>query len=353
MDGLSVLATSFNFANLMGHHYLEHPGHLSSTSGFLRGRLGTVDPETPQERLRAPAGTQYSSGARFTEWWGDAVRAGRRPACRRWAWNGRSPRVRGAAAYAPCGGEPCAARLRAGSSGRGRAWGAQLYHRAPSPPANPRRRIRHRDDPANRPPRAARCSNLLLRHSMLIEYAQRRRAPCLAARGPRAGPPSVASPELVRLSPLGQLSMTIWRPAGDADQPCPRWPSRWRSARTCSASRRTARPNVGREFRPAAPQRFSFLPREPGAAERAAGRRRLEQLMRRARSISASPPGLDAWITSLATKRLAQMREASLHRGPGWAAATAGLMNLAPGAAPRWVVPPTARGGRAPSSSPP
>ncbi|MGZ9174980.1 MAG: hypothetical protein ACXW52_25600, partial [Candidatus Binatia bacterium] len=169
---------------------------------------------------------------------------------------------------------------------------------------------------------------LLLRHSMLLEYAAAG-SRLLIDRGLLA-PALRREPELIDL-PLGQLMQTVWRQMatkitvqGVQD---PIEVDKYLLGFTPSGE-----PDIGREpglqalseFRASLTHLKSLSPA------------RLEQLMTGTLDLCAYR--LDGWITSLATKRLAEMRKANpagvLFGGYGW------VMNLQPAAAQSTVAAP-------------
>ena len=160
---------------------------------------------------------------------------------------------------------------------------------------------------------------LLLRHSMLLEYAAA--GSRLLIRRGLLQPAQRREPELVDI-PLGTL--TVWRQLmtkisvqGVAE------PMELGKYMLGLAHRRTRRESRTRS------QTAERIPRQPGAPEYARMWTGSKSCWP-ARLISART-GCDAWITSFATKRLAEMRKANptgvLFGGYGW------VMNLKPAAA--------------------
>ena len=169
---------------------------------------------------------------------------------------------------------------------------------------------------------------LLLRHSMLLEYAAGG-SRLLIDRG-LLQPALRREPELVDL-PLGQLMQTVWRQMATkitvqgVQDPI-------EAGKYLLGFMPSGEPDVGREpglktvseFRASLAHLKSLAPA------------RLEQLM--TGTLDLCSHRLDAWITSFATKRLAEMRKANpagvLLGGYGW------VMNLKPAAAQTTVAPP-------------
>ena len=169
---------------------------------------------------------------------------------------------------------------------------------------------------------------LLLRHSMLLEYAAG--ASRLLIRRGLLQPALRREPELVDL-PLGQLMQTVWRQMttkisvqGVQD---PIELGKYLLGFTPSGE-----PDVGRE--PELKTLSEF--RASLAHLKLLDPARLEQLM--TGTLDLCSYRLDAWITSLATKRLAEMRKTNpagvLVGGYGW------VMNLQPAGAQTAVAPP-------------
>jgi hypothetical protein len=169
---------------------------------------------------------------------------------------------------------------------------------------------------------------LLLRHSMLLEYAAA--ASRLLIRRGLLQPALRREPELVDL-PLGQLMQTVWRQMatkitvqGVQD---PIEVGKYMLGFTPSGE-----PDVGREPDLKALSEF----RASLAHLKSLNPARLEQLM--TGTLDLCSYRLDAWITSFATKRLAEMRKANpagvLFGGYGW------VMNLQPATAQTTVAPP-------------
>ena len=169
---------------------------------------------------------------------------------------------------------------------------------------------------------------LLLRHSMLLEYAAA--ASRLLIKRGLLQPALRREPELVDF-PLGQLTLTVWRQmatkiivSGVAEQ--------MELGKYLLGFLPTGEPDVTREpeLRTLSDFRASLahLKTLPVA--------RLEQLL--TGTLDLCSHRLDAWITSFATKRLAEMRKASptgvLFGGYGW------VMNLKPADAQTKVAPP-------------
>jgi hypothetical protein len=176
------------------------------------------------------------------------------------------------------------------------------------------------------PPRAL--LYLLLRHSMLLEYAAGA-ARLLINRGVLQ-PALRREPELVDL-PLGPLMQTVWRQMatkitvqGVQD---PMELGKYLLGFTPSGE-----PDVGRESELKALSEF----RASLAHLKSLDTARLEQLI--TGTLDLCSYRLDAWVTSFATKRLAEMRKANpagvLFGGYGW------VMNLQPATAQAPIAPP-------------
>ena len=171
--------------------------------------------------------------------------------------------------------------------------------------------------------------HLLLRHSMLLEYAAAA-SRLLINRG-LLQPGLRREPELVDL-PLGQMTRTVWRQmatkisvAGEAGQ--------MELGKYLLGFTPSGEPDVTREpdLKPLSEFRASLAHLKSLHADR------LEKLM--TGTLDLCSHRLDAWITSLATKRLAEMRKASptgvLFGGYGW------VMNLKPAEPQTKVAPPS------------
>lgn len=176
------------------------------------------------------------------------------------------------------------------------------------------------------PPRAL--LYLLLRHSMLLEYAAAA-SRLLINRG-LLQPALRREPELVDL-PLGQLALTVWRQMttqisvqGVAEQ--------MELGKYLLGFTPSGDPDVGREpdLKPLSQFRASLAHLSTLTVAR------LEQLL--AGTLDLCSHRLDAWITSLATKRLVEMRQTNpagvLFGGYGW------VMNLRRAAVQTQVTPP-------------
>ncbi|MFN8473511.1 MAG: hypothetical protein U0822_15075 [Anaerolineae bacterium] len=176
------------------------------------------------------------------------------------------------------------------------------------------------------PPRAL--LYLLLRHSMLLEYAAA--ASRLLVKRGLLQPAQRREAELVDL-PLGQLTMTVWRQMvtkigvpGVADP--------MEMGKYLLGFLPSGEPDTDHEpdLRDLSDFRASlaYLQALPPA--------RLEQLL--TGTLDLCSHRLDAWITSFATKRLAEIRQANptgvLFGGYGW------VMNLKPAPPPTPVAPP-------------
>lgn len=170
--------------------------------------------------------------------------------------------------------------------------------------------------------------HLLLRHSMLLEYTNA--ATRLLLKRAAIPPESRREPELVDL-PVGLFTRTVWRQMAmrlDIEgQPQPIELSNYLLGFLPSGEPDTARePDLKTlsEFRASLAQLQSL----PVA--------KLELLLRG--TLDLCSHRLDAWITSFATKRLADMRQSSpisvLYGGYGW------VMNLTPETAPPQIAPP-------------
>jgi len=168
---------------------------------------------------------------------------------------------------------------------------------------------------------------LLLRHSMLLEYAAAG-SQLLIRRG-LLQTALRREPELVDL-PLGQLMQTIWRQmvtkitVQGIQEPI-------EIGKYLLGFTPSGEPDVGREPELKALSEF----RASLAYLKSLSPARLEQLM--TGTVDLCSYRLDAWITSFATKRLSEMRKASpagvLFGGYGW------VMNLRPGEAKSEVSP--------------
>jgi len=169
--------------------------------------------------------------------------------------------------------------------------------------------------------------HLLLRHSMLLEYTGAA-SRLLIKRG--LLPPALRrEPELVDL-PLGQLMQTVWRQmakkisVADAGE--------MELGEYLLGFTPSGEPDLAREpdLKPLSEFRASLSHLKSLDVDR------LEKLM--AGTLDLCSHRLDAWITSLATKRLAELRKANptgvLFGGYGW------VMNLKPADAQTKVTPP-------------
>ena len=174
---------------------------------------------------------------------------------------------------------------------------------------------------------------LLLRHSMLLEYAAG--ASQLLIRRGLLQPALRREPELVDL-PLGQLMQTVWRQMatkisvqGVQDS--------IEVGKYLLGFMPSGEPDVGREpeLRTLSEFRASL------AHLKSLSPARLEQLM--TGTLDLCSYRLDAWITSFATKRLSEMRKGNptgvLFGGYGW------VMNLRPAEARTEVAPPSGEPG--------
>ncbi|HMJ62745.1 MAG TPA: hypothetical protein VK493_13325, partial [Bryobacteraceae bacterium] len=169
---------------------------------------------------------------------------------------------------------------------------------------------------------------LLLRHSMLLEYAAAG-SRLLINRG-LLQPALRREPELVDL-PLGQLMQTVWRQmvtkitVQGVQEPI-------ELGKYLLGFTPSGEPDVSREpeLKPLSELRASL------AHLKSLDPARLEELM--TGTLDLCSYRLDAWITSFATKRLAEMRKANpagvLFGGYGW------VMNLKPADAQTTVAPP-------------
>jgi hypothetical protein len=169
---------------------------------------------------------------------------------------------------------------------------------------------------------------LLLRHSILLEYAASA-SRLLINRG-LLQPALRREPELVDL-PLGQLTETVWR----------------QMAKKISVAGEAVQMELGKYLLGFAPSGEPDVTREPElkplselraslAHLKSLNVDRLETLM--TGTLDLCSHRLDAWITSFATKRLAEMRKASptgiLFGGYGW------VINLKPAEAQTKIPPP-------------
>lgn len=176
-----------------------------------------------------------------------------------------------------------------------------------------------RSQPAQQPPPAS-LLNLLLRHSMLQEYGD------AASRLLALQPADRREPELVNMP--GQVGSTIWE---RLDKPFSVGGVQMPLRNYLLGFRPDGEPDVAGkpELEPLSDFRASL------AHLRALAPERLEELM--TGTLDLCSHRLDAWITSFATKRLAEMRNTSrtgvLLGGYGW------VMNLKPAAAQVKVVP--------------
>jgi hypothetical protein len=186
-------------------------------------------------------------------------------------------------------------------------------------------KVRFHDQSLEQPPPPT-LLHFLLRHSMLLEYGAA--ASRLLIGRQLLAPALRREPELVDL-PLGRLTQTVWR----------------------QLATKISVPNVGdlelgKYLLGFTPSGEPDLAREPGLGTLSAFRAslshlqsldvdRLETLM--AGTLDLASHRLDAWITSLATKRLAELRKAApssvLFGGYGW------VMNLKPAEARTNVTP--------------
>jgi hypothetical protein len=169
---------------------------------------------------------------------------------------------------------------------------------------------------------------LLVRHSMLLEYTAA--ASRLLIKRGLLQPALRREPELVDL-PLGQLTLTVWRQmatkisvAGVAEP--------MELGKYLLGFTPTGEPDVARE-----PDLKPLSDFRAGLTHlKALSPARLEQLL--TGTLDLCSHRLDAWITSFATKRLAEMRKANpagvLLGGYGW------VMNLRPADAQTQVAPP-------------
>ncbi len=317
MDGLS---SSYSIRNLMGRHYLEHLS-IYLTGGFFE-EVWDVTPETPQERL-ALARARALKRRSLADWWttqGTLAAAGLQS-----LGVTTRPRVsRGV--YAPPVGN-----LRGALVQLERAASLAPNYIASLLAARNLNAIRN-ETVLQPPPRAL--LYLLLRHSMLLEYAIAA-SRLLAARG-LVQPAQRREPELVDF-PLGQLSMTVWRQLATKIS-VPQVAEPMEIGTYLLGFTPNGEPDVAREpsLQPLSDFRTSL------AFLGALAVPRLEQLMTGALDLCSHR--LDAWITSLATKRLARMRKTTptgvLLGGYGW------VINLK--LAPAQVVVPPPPGEEAP-----
>ena len=135
---------------------------------------------------------------------------------------------------------------------------------------------------------------------MLLEYAAA--GSRLLIRRGLLRPEQRREPELVDL-PLGQLTRTPWRQMATKIS-VTAWRSQIEVGNYLLGFTAVRRAGSGREPRLTAAERFS---RQPGAPAVAQSPARLEQLL--TGTLDLCSHRLDAWITSLATKRLAEMRQ--------------------------------------------
>ena len=351
MDGLS---SSYSMRNLMGRHYLEHLWVFLSADFYLdvwEPPMGDPPPEPepfeeepppddlpPRERIAWIRAQQQArlAAQRAHQQWATQMRlreqrlafiAAKRAATSAW-WATQEQRT--ATVLQSLGVT---------------SWRPRLAHAVFSPPVATLRGalvqadrslslspnyieslLAARDLEAIRkePPPPHTLLYLLLRHSMLLEYA------AAASRLLELQPELRREPELVNLQ-AGQPTQTVWDQMGinisvtGVAEPMA-------VGKYLLGFTPTGEPDVTRkpDLKPLSDFRSSL------AYLKSLKVARLEQLM--TGTLDLCSHRLDAWITSFATKRLAEMRKASptgvLFGGYGW------VMNLKPAGAQTEVAPP-------------
>ena len=314
MDGLS---SNYSIRHLTGRHYLEHLFVFLSADFF--GDVWDVDPtDMTREGAIALARIRAAKKNAVSQWWAtqeqlpttvlQALRVAWRPRLSRGVFSPPVATLRGAL--------------------------VQADHNSSLSPnyiesllaARDLNAIRH-ETVQQPPPRAL--LYLLLRHSMLLEYA------AAASRMLKLQPAMRREPELVDL-PLGQLTHTVWRQmttkitVQGVQNPI-------EIGKYLLGFTPSGEPDVGRE-----PDLKPLSEFRAGLAHlKSLGADRLEQLL--TGTLDLCSHRLDAWITSFATKRLAEMRQASptgvLFGGYGW------VMNLKPSAVQTPIEPPAGEQG--------
>ncbi|MCI0388364.1 MAG: hypothetical protein MOB07_06315 [Acidobacteria bacterium] len=357
MDGLS---SSYSMRNLMGRHYLEHLWVFLSADFFLDVWNLTIDdlppepeppPEleppadlTPRERIAwfkaqreerlafERAHNQWLALARARERKIASINAKRASPSQWWAaqeqhtsavlqslgvtWRPRL--ARGVFS-------PPVATLRGALVQAGQSLSLSPNYIESMLAARDLNAIRHE---TTQQPAPRTLLYLLLRHSMLLEYAAAG-SRLLVKRG-LLQPAQRREPELVDL-PLGQLMLTVWRQMA-AKITVQGIQNPIELGKYLLGFTPTGEPDVAREpdLKPLSEFRASL------AHLKSLNPSRLEQLM--TGTLDLCSHRLDAWITSFATKRLAEMRKASptgvLFGGYGW------VMNLKPADAQTKVAPP-------------
>jgi hypothetical protein len=309
MEGLS---SNYSIRHLTGRHYLEHLFVFLSSDFFLD--VWDVVPETPREHIalaRARALKQRS----VADWWATQARLSAtvlqtlgvtwRPRLARAVFSPPAGTLRGALVQADQGLSLSPNYIEMLLAARTLdAIRHQMFR-----PSNPL-------ELPLPPPRTL--LYLLLRHSMLLEYTAAG-ARLLIHRG-LLHPAQRREPELVDL-PLGQLMRTVWR----------------QMAMKINVEGVQEPIEVGKYLLGFTPSGDPDVTRETDLKQLAEFRAslaylstlkvaRLEQLL--TGTLDLCSHRLDAWITSFATKRLAEMRKANpaqiLLGGYGW------VMNLKP-----------------------
>jgi hypothetical protein len=319
MDGLS---SSYSMRHLMGRHYLEHLWVFLSAD-YFGDVWHAVPPETPQEQ-RALARMLHLKTRSINVWWASQARL-TATVLQTLGVTWR-PRLAGAVFSPPVA-----------------TLGGALVQADQSPSLSPnyiesllaattldaiRSEVFRPPHPLELHLPPATLLYLLLRHSMLLEYAAAA-SRLLINRG--LLPPALRrEPELVDL-PEGQSTQTVWRQmlvpisvTGVAEQ--------LEVGKYLLGFMPSGEPDVGRESDLKTLSDF----RASLAHLKSLEVPRLEQLM--TGTLDLCSHRLDAWITSFATKRLAEMRKANpagvLFGGYGW------VMNLKPADAQTKVAPP-------------
>lgn len=311
MDGLS---SRYAIRNLIGRQYLEHLMIYLSADLFadIWGAVG----ETPQERIGLERLRRLRQRS-FNEWWDTQERlTGNLLQALHLAWR---PRLANGVFAPPV------ANLR-----------GALVQAEPGPALAPnyiaallaaRSLNELRFETIQQPPPRA-LLYLLLRHAMLLEYTDAG-SRLLIDRG-LLTPAQRRELELVDL-PLGQLSLTVWR----------------QMATKISVSGVAEPIELGRYLLGFLPSGDPDTGREPSLGAIAEFRASLQQLQSltvtaleqlMTGTLDLCSHRLDAWITSLATRRLDDLRRSTpsdvLIGGYGW------LMNLRPSAQPTVTPPP-------------
>jgi hypothetical protein len=310
MDGLS---SNYSIRNVIGRHYLEHL-NIYLTAGSFED-VWDVTPQTPQERV-ALARARAIKRRSLAQWW--TTQHTLAAAALQSLGVTTQPRL-SKAVYAPPVVELRGALVQLDRT-------ASLAPNYIASLLAVRDLNEVRDETALQPPPRA-LLYLLLRHSMLLEYAAAA-SRLLTDRGLTLA--QRREPELVDF-PLGQLTMTIWRQLVTRIS-VPQVSEPMELGKYLLGFKPDGEPDVAHEprLKPLSDFRASLTYLSSLAVPR------LEQLM--SGTLDLCSHRLDAWITSLATKRLAEMRKANptgvLVGGYGW------VMNLTPAPVPAEVPPP-------------